>query len=80
MEHLRVVAAAVCLLGALLQIGARAPAYLNPGTGSYLVQILLAGLLGSLLAIRIFWHRIKAAIKGLSARRPDASGEQPREG
>lgn len=33
-------------------------AYLDPGTGSYLIQMLLAALLGGLFAIKIFWRRI----------------------
>ena len=35
-------------------------AYLDPGTGSFLLQLLLAGLFGLLLTVRIFWKRIKA--------------------
>ncbi|MCP4705541.1 MAG: hypothetical protein GY865_13155 [candidate division Zixibacteria bacterium] len=33
-------------------------AYLDPGTGSYLFQMLLAALLGGLFALKIFWRRI----------------------
>lgn len=36
-----------------------AHAYLDPGTGSYLVQIIIAGLLGAAFAIKVFWMRIK---------------------
>jgi hypothetical protein len=35
-------------------------AYLDPGSGSYLIQILIAFLLGSAIAIRAFWGRIKS--------------------
>lgn len=48
-------AAALMLLFPLYQF-----AYLDPGTGSYLFQILLAGLLGAGMAVRIFWGRIKS--------------------
>jgi len=34
--------------------------YIDPGTGSYLVQIILAGFVGASLGIKIFWTRIKA--------------------
>jgi len=34
-------------------------AYLDPGTGSILIQLILAGLLGVGVAIRIFWDKIK---------------------
>lgn len=37
----------------------RGDAYLDPGSGSYLLQLLLAGLLGSLVVIRASWDKIK---------------------
>jgi len=33
-------------------------AYLDPGTGSYLLQLAVAALLGASFAIKLFWHRI----------------------
>ena len=36
-----------------------AKAYLDPGTGSYIVQILIAAVVGGLFAVKMFWHRIK---------------------
>ena len=38
---------------------AAAFAYLDPGSGSYLLQLLIAGALGGLFALRMFWGRIK---------------------
>jgi hypothetical protein len=35
-------------------------AYLDPGSGSMLVQILLAGVAGLAVAIKVFWRRILA--------------------
>lgn len=34
------------------------PAYLDPGSGSMLLQLILAGLIGAGIAIRVFWRRI----------------------
>ena len=34
-------------------------AYLDPGSGSFLIQILIALFLGGAFAIRTFWGRIK---------------------
>jgi hypothetical protein len=34
-------------------------AYLDPGTGSYLLQLAIAGALGASYAVRHFWARIK---------------------
>jgi hypothetical protein len=44
----------------LLTLPQRAYAYLDPGTGSYLLQLLIAGLLGASMAVKIFWGNIKA--------------------
>ncbi len=34
-------------------------AYLDPGTGSYILQMLIAGILGAFFMIKIFWNKIK---------------------
>jgi hypothetical protein len=39
--------------------------YLDPGSGSLLIQLLAAGLLGGIgLLLKIFWGRIKAFFTG----------------
>ena len=40
-------------------------AYIDPGTGSYFLQLLIAGLLGAFFAIKIFWKNIKASLSNL---------------
>ena len=45
-----------------------AHAYLDPGTGSLVVQALIAGLAGSLLAIKMFWKNITGFVAGLVVR------------
>lgn len=39
-------------------------AYLDPGSGSFILQILIAGFLGFLLSAKIFWARILAFFSG----------------
>ena len=51
-----------------------ADAYLDPGTGSYVVQLLIGGLLGGLFALGVFWRRVLAFIKRLFKR--GSSGEE----
>jgi len=34
-------------------------AYIDPGTGSYLFQMLMAGLLGSMFALKMMWRNIR---------------------
>jgi len=45
------------------------PAYLDPGSGSYLLQLLIASLLGGAFLIRLFWGRIRAFFVRLFSRR-----------
>lgn len=50
----------VILVGLLLLIFTRdAHAYLDPGTGSYILQLVIAGVLGTFLATKIYWGKIK---------------------
>ena len=40
-------------------------AYLDPGTGSYIMQIIIATLIGASVAIKLFWRNIKTFLKNL---------------
>lgn len=42
-------------------------AYVDPGTGSYVLQVLLAGALAGVFSIKLFWRRIVAWLQGLRA-------------
>lgn len=44
-------------------------AYLDPGTGSYAFQILLAGLMAGLFALKAFWRRIRDLLRSFGTRR-----------
>lgn len=39
--------------------------YLDPGSGSYLLQLILAGLLGGLFVMRHSWRRITSLVSKL---------------
>ena len=41
------------------------PAYLDPGSGSFILQLILAAILGSLVVFRSFWTKIKDFILNL---------------
>lgn len=43
-------------------------AYLDPGTGSYVFQLLVGFLMGAFLAIKIFWGRIKTFLTNIFLR------------
>jgi hypothetical protein len=40
-------------------------AYLDPGTGSYVLQLAIAALLGGLYAVKVFWKRITNFFKNI---------------
>jgi hypothetical protein len=51
--------------GSMVQILASVPllsgnAYLDPGSGSVLIQLLIAGLLGAAFILKVSWSKIKA--------------------
>jgi hypothetical protein len=48
----------------LLSVTAPAHAYIDPGTGSFLVQGIIAAVVGVGVAVKLFWHKIKAALTG----------------
>jgi cytochrome c biogenesis protein CcdA len=49
----------------LVGFSAAAHAYLDPGTGSILVQSFLAGLAGAVAVVSLYWQRVKAFFANL---------------
>ncbi len=60
---------AVLLVGAGLK---PAYAYLDPGTGAMILQIVLGGVAGFLMVMKLYWHRIKVK---LGLHKPEADAE-----
>lgn len=54
----------------------RPASYLDPGSGSYLLQLLIAGALGALFALRLYWKRVKSFIARLLGRRANGDADQ----
>lgn len=44
-------------------------AYLDPGTGSYVLQLVLAGVLGGMFAVKLFWKNIKGFFSNIFSSR-----------
>ena len=38
-------------------------AYLDPGSGSYLLQLLVAAALGGLLLLRLYWQKVRSFVR-----------------
>lgn len=47
------------VLAVILSFDAPAHAYLDPGTGSMILQVLLGGVAGMLVIGKLYWHRLK---------------------
>ncbi len=52
----------------LVAVSRPAFAYLDPGTGSYILQMVLAVVLGGLVAVGVFWRRVWAFVRRLFGR------------
>jgi hypothetical protein len=66
--------AAVVFFGwySILLLPSPAQAYLDPGSGSMLLQLLLGGVAGLTVLLKLFWHRVREVL-GLSAKEERAS-------
>ncbi|NIS80481.1 MAG: hypothetical protein GTO14_09825 [Anaerolineales bacterium] len=51
-------------------------AYLDPGSGSYLLQLLVAGLFGGLFVIRASWDKIKNLFRGRSSQEDEGPKDE----
>ena len=49
----------VLVFFSVLRLDTPAYAYLDPGTGSMLVQLLLGGFAGVLVVGKLYWHRLR---------------------
>jgi hypothetical protein len=47
-------------------------AYIDPGSGSMLLQMILGGVAGVAVALRMYWHRVRAFFGSRSNNTPDA--------
>jgi hypothetical protein len=47
--------------------------YLDPGTGSWIVQTLIAGAIGAMYGVKVFWFNIVSGMSRLFGRNRDES-------
>ena len=46
-------------------------AYLDPGSGSFIVQLLIASAVGAAFATRMYWQKMKAGIQRMLGKTPE---------
>lgn len=64
----------VCVVLVAVLFSPHAHAYLDPGTGSYILQLAAAGLLASMFTLRMYWTKVKDWVRGLGKPRIEANG------
>ncbi|MFH1312404.1 MAG: hypothetical protein ABIJ00_04175 [Candidatus Eisenbacteria bacterium] len=65
----RVVAAGFLAYAGSLVFSTPSYAYLDPGTGSYVLQLLIGVLIGAAFAIRFYWKKIWSSLSNRLSRR-----------
>ena len=64
----------------LIGIAQPAFAYLDPGAGSFMLQMLIAGVMSAMFAIKMYWYRLKAFVARLLGRpveTPEEDSDEP---
>lgn len=55
----------------------KAYAYIDPGTGSYILQIVIAGAVGAAFTLKLFWRRLRLLISRVISKRKDCGEDRP---
>jgi hypothetical protein len=45
--------------------------YLDPGSGSFIIQVLIAGLVGAGFLIKVYWKKIKGFFSSFASKKED---------
>ena len=67
------------LTAIILSSATPAQAYIDPGVGGMLVQLLLGGVAGIVVVMRLYWERITSVVRKI-LRRPDGKTAAPTNG
>ena len=59
------------ILSLLLKLPAREAAYLDPGSGSFIIQLIIAGIVGAGFLLRGYWSKITSFFRGTSTEEID---------
>ena len=62
----------ICIFMAVFNPFATVWAYLDPGTGSMILQLLLGGIAGIAVVFKLYWRRFKNLFKSNSSKWPSS--------
>ena len=60
------------VLAVSLLVPRRVYGYIDPGTGSYIFQIVIAAFVAVSFAVKVYWNKIKKFVAGLFSKKNDA--------
>lgn len=63
------------VLAGMLTCPPDAQAYIDPGTGSFVIQGIIAAVVGAGVAVKLFWGRIRATLTGRQPDQRDDDGD-----
>jgi hypothetical protein len=66
--------------GALVAMRSTAYAYLDPGTGGLLLQLLLGGVAGLAVILKLYWQKVTGLFKRNAPESPDSDNRHQRAG
>jgi hypothetical protein len=75
---IRIPSVAILAGAALVLLSSPAYAYIDPGTGSMVIQAVAAAILGSLAFIKIFWRRLRTLFHPRNGRQAPAEHDDSR--
>lgn len=66
----------VLSLCCLLFLSQQAYAYLDPGAGSFILQMLIAGIMGALFTIKLYWYKVKVLVARLLGKEIEENNDE----
>ena len=73
----RIVLVALFVLAFSLTIIPTANAYIDPGSGSFIVQMLVGAALGAGVALKVFWRRLVSFFSGRNKNSAEGDPQEP---
>lgn len=74
LETQSVISSAVFSLPPLMFAAYNIHAYIDPGTGSLIIQVLIASFFGALFLLKVFWGKVKVFLNNLFSRARKGNG------
>lgn len=59
------------LIVVMLLFPPNAFAYIDPGTGSFIIQMIIAGAMGALFTVKMYWKKISSYMKRMFSKETD---------